>query len=70
VAGGSGIVIDDARGLTAALHRLPSGAPGSLIVNEASGRSIAQEIRVDVGIENYRAITDSIMRARIVQGLP
>lgn len=70
IRGGSGIVVNDSQGLTAILHQLPSGAPGSLIVNEATGRTVSQDIRVDIGVQNYGAIADAVSQARIVRSVP
>ena len=50
----SGVIVNDSKGFTAALHRIDRSQIISALVNTASGRSLRQQIDVTVDIANFR----------------
>ncbi len=69
VADANGIVIQDVKGYTAALHQVRRDQILSLIVNTASGRDLRQELDVNVTVDNFRqfqrSVRDSILNGRL-----
>lgn len=65
----SGIVIDDAKGFTAALHNITDNAIISSVISNASGRSIRQKIDISVHIANMAELRAAQMRSSIVNSL-
>ena len=64
---GGGIVLESRSGLTAVLHRLPSGVPANLVISSASGRSISQSTAITIGIGNFDTVVESVSRDRFAQ---
>lgn len=53
---GGGVVIADADGLTALMHNITDGALQNIIVNDANGRNLRQEIDVTLTLPNFEAM--------------
>jgi hypothetical protein len=64
---GSGIVLEDAEGMTTVLHQLPSGVPANLVISSGSGRTIVQSTTIDIGIENFESVSQAADRARLAE---
>lgn len=64
---GSGIVLEDADGVTTVLHQLPSGVPANLVISSGSGRTIVQSTTIDIGIENFESVSQAAARARLAE---
>lgn len=54
--GAGGVVINDAQGVTALMHHITDGALQNIIVNNASGRDLRQEIDVTLRLPNFEAM--------------
>ena len=52
----SGVILNDSKGFTAALHQITRSQIISAIVNTASGRQLRQEVEVSVDIANFRQL--------------
>lgn len=55
-----GIMINDRKGATIALHEATRERITSMVVNQASGRDIRQELDVSVTVNNFQQFRDSI----------
>lgn len=51
-----GVVIEDAAGVTALVHNVTNGALQNIIINEASGRDLRQDIAVTLTLPNFEAM--------------
>lgn len=54
--GAGGVVINDAQGVTALMHHITDGSLQNIIVNNASGRDLRQEIDVTLRLPNFEAM--------------
>lgn len=63
--GASGVVISDADGVTALVHNVTEGALQNIIINNASGRDLRQEIDVTLTLPGFAAMQDSLTAERI-----
>jgi hypothetical protein len=52
--GASGVILNDSKGFTAALHLIDRSQIVSALVNTASGRSLRQQVDVTVDIANFK----------------
>ena len=52
----SGVILNDSKGFTAALHQINRSQIISAVVNTASGRQLRQEVEVSVDIANFRQL--------------
>jgi hypothetical protein len=52
--GASGVIVNDSKGFTAALHQIDRSQIISALVNTASGRTLRQQVDVTVDIANFR----------------
>jgi hypothetical protein len=52
--GASGVIVNDSKGFTAALHLIDRSQIISALVNTANGRSLRQQVDVTVDIANFR----------------
>lgn len=66
----SGIVINDAKGFTAALHNITDSAITSSVISDASGRNIRQKIDISVHIANMAELRAAELRSSILRQLP
>ncbi|MGC3874131.1 hypothetical protein ACPF7Z_12770 [Halomonas sp. GXIMD04776] len=64
-----GLVVEDAKGFTAALHNLTQEAILSTVVSNASGRDIRQQLDVRLDIHNMEALRAAQTRTRIANSL-
>jgi hypothetical protein len=63
----TGVLIDDRRGAILALHEATRDRITSMVVNQATGRDIRQEVDISVTIQNFRQFQDA-MRGAILSG--
>lgn len=56
----TGILINDRKGAILALHEATRERITSMVVNQATGRDIRQQLDVSVTVENYRQFRDSL----------
>nr|WP_298411532.1 hypothetical protein [uncultured Halomonas sp.] len=61
----SGLVVEDAKGFSAALHNLTQDAILSTVVSNASGRDIRQQLDIRLDIHNMEALRAAQTRTRI-----
>jgi hypothetical protein len=60
-----GVIIQDVKGYTAALHEIRRDQILSLIVNAANDRTIRQEVDVSVTVENFKQFQRSVLDSRL-----
>jgi hypothetical protein len=60
-----GVVIADADGVTALMHNITDGALQNIIVNNASGRALSQNIDVTLTLPNFEAMQDMFSLQRL-----
>jgi len=65
--GAAGIVKVTDDKATAVLQILPSGRPGNVIVNEATGADILQTLQLDITIGNHASMVQQMARARATE---
>lgn len=63
----AGILINDRKGATLALHEATRDRITSMVVNQATGRDIRQELNVNVTVRNFDQFRDSL-RSTILNG--
>lgn len=63
----SGILINDRKGAILALHEATRERITSMVINQANGRDIRQEMNVSVTVENFQQFRDT-MRNTILNG--
>jgi hypothetical protein len=51
-----GVAIDDAEGVTALVHNVTDGALQNIIINNADGRHLRQDIAVTLALPNFEAM--------------
>jgi hypothetical protein len=56
-----GVVIEDQAGVTALVHNVTEGALQSIIVNNATGRDLAQDIDVTLTLPGFELIQDALI---------
>lgn len=56
----AGVLIDDRRGAILALHEATRERITSMVVNQASGRDIRQEMNVNVTVQNFQQFRDTL----------
>jgi hypothetical protein len=56
-----GVVIEDEAGVTALVHNITEGALQNIIINNASGRDLSQEIDVTLTLPGFEAMQDSLV---------
>lgn len=56
----AGILINDRTGAILALHEATRDRITSLVVNQATGRDIRQELNIDVTVENFRQFQETL----------
>lgn len=73
LAGDSGVAINDSNGFSAALHRVTQNQILGVIVNTADGRSLRQELNVDITVQNFgsfqQSIRDAVRNSRLINGI-
>lgn len=57
----TGIVIDDASGVTALVHNITEGSLQNIIINNASGRDLSQDIDVTLELPGFEAMQNSLL---------
>lgn len=67
--GSQGVVLNDARGFTAALQLIRNDQIVSILLNQATGRTIRHEVSVDVTVRNFRQFQQAIRSATLRQEL-
>ncbi|WP_139249053.1 hypothetical protein [Modicisalibacter ilicicola] len=65
----SGVAVQDAKGFSAALHRLTQESILSTVVSNASGRDIRQQLDIRLDIHNLEALRAAQTRSRIINSL-
>jgi len=60
VAGSTGVVINDANGVTALIHNVTDGALQNIIVNSASNRDLRQDIDITLVMPGFTPAQDAI----------
>lgn len=63
----TGILINDRKGAILALHEATRERITSMVVNQASGRDIRQELNVSVTVQNFQQFRDSL-RSTLLNG--
>jgi hypothetical protein len=56
----AGILINDRKGATLALHEATRERITSMVINQASGRDIRQEMNISVTVENFQQFRDTL----------
>lgn len=73
LAGDSGVAINDSNGFSAALHRITQDQILGVIVNTADGRSLRQELNVEVTVQNFgsfqQSIRNAVRNSRLINGI-
>lgn len=73
LAGDSGVAINDSNGFSAALHRVTQNQILGVIVNTADGRSLRQELNVDITVQNFgsfqQSIRNAVRNSRLINGI-
>jgi len=59
-----GVVIDDESGVTALVHNITDGALQNIIINNATGRDLAQEIDVTLTLPGFEFIQSQLITER------
>lgn len=59
----AGILINDRKGATLALHEATRERITSMVINQASGRDIRQEMNIDVTVQNFQQFRDTLRSA-------
>ena len=65
--GSQGIVVNDARGFTAALQIIQNDRVLSTVFNRASGRRIRHDVHVDITIRNFQQLQRTARNGRLIQ---
>lgn len=60
-----GVVIEDEAGVTALVHNLTEGALQNIIINNATGRDLRQEIDVTLTLPGFELIQDLLVTERM-----
>ncbi|MBI5040607.1 MAG: hypothetical protein HZB57_05235 [Gammaproteobacteria bacterium] len=63
----TGVLINDRKGAVLALHEATRDRITSMVVNQATGRDIRQEVDINVTIQNFRQFQDAL-RGAILSG--
>lgn len=63
----AGVLVNDRKGTILALHEATRERITSLVVNQATGRDIRQELNVNVTVQNFQQFRDSL-RSSILNG--
>ncbi|WP_282604936.1 hypothetical protein [Pelagibius sp. Alg239-R121] len=73
LAGDNGVAINDSNGFSAALHRITQSQILGVIVNTADGRSLRQELNINVTVQNFgsfqKSIRNAITSGRLINGI-
>ncbi len=64
-----GVVVNDVKGFTAALHDITRQAVTSALINTASDRKISQRLEIDVRLQNIGQIRAAAIRSAVAQRL-
>lgn len=65
----SGVVVNDAKGFTAALHDITRQAIISALISTASDRKVSQRLELDVRLQNLGEVRAAAIRAAVAQRL-
>ncbi|MGA7799867.1 MAG: hypothetical protein WCC36_03570 [Gammaproteobacteria bacterium] len=69
VAAGGGVIVQDAKGTTLAVHDISQSRVIGLLVNTASDRQIQQQLNITVGVARFKefqqAVRDTLLSNRI-----
>ena len=65
----SGVVVNDAKGFTAALHDITRQAIVSSLISTASDRKVSQRLELDVRLQNLGEVRAASIRAAVAQRL-
>ena len=65
----SGVVVNDAKGFTAALHDITRQAIISSLISTASDRKVSQRLELDVRLQNLGEVRAAAIRAAVAQRL-
>ncbi len=65
----SNVVINDAKGLTQIIHDVTRNRVVSAIVNQADGRTIRQEMDINITVSNFREIQRAAAQQRVSRAL-
>lgn len=60
-----GVLVSDAAGVTAMVHNLTNGALQNIIINDASGRDLRQEIDVTLTLPGFEVVQAGLILERI-----
>ena len=63
--GAGGVVILDSDGVTALMHNVTNGALQNIIINNANGRDLRQEIDVTLALPNFEAVQERYSLQRL-----
>lgn len=63
--GAGGVVIADANGVTALVHNVTDGALQNILINNANGRDIRQDVNVTLTLPNFEAMQSAILLQQI-----
>lgn len=63
--GSKGVLIEDHRGATLALHDVLRDRIASFVISRASGQDVRQELNIDVTIKNFKA-QQEVLRSAII----
>lgn len=67
--GASGVILNDSKGFTAALHLIDRSQILSALVNTASGRVLHQQVDVTIDIANFRQFQSMVRSAMAARAL-
>lgn len=65
----SGVVVNDVKGFTAALHDIKRQSVTSALINTASDRKISQRLEIDVRLQNIGQIRAAAIRSAVAHRL-
>jgi len=60
-----GVLIEDENGVTAVLHNVNDGSIQNIIINNANGRDLYQEIDIQLELEGFEAMQQSMLTERL-----
>lgn len=73
LASDNGVAINDSNGFSAALHRITQNQILGVIVNTADGRSLRQELNIEITVQNFgsfqQSVRNALMNGRLINGI-
>ncbi len=73
LAADNGVAINDSNGFSAALHRITQNQILGVIVNTADGRSLRQELNIEITVQNFgsfqQSVRNALMNGRLINGI-